>query len=258
MGTVALRLTGAELTLGQGEHAHRVFDGLDLEVRRGELLTILGPSGSGKSTLLSVLAGLRRLDAGTLEVAPNDDGSGRRPAVVFQDPLLLPWLNVLDNVALGLSYRCHRPRRSRHARRRVAADMLGRLGISDLAARLPGELSGGQAQRVAVARAVATGPSVLLLDEPFGALDPRTRRELQDWLAETRTAMSLTVVLVTHDLDEALLLGDRVGVLGGAGDDLHLTSSDVSDRSGLAGTVTRGDLLERLGVDAPRCSAVDA
>lgn len=275
MGTLALRLTDAHLTLGHGPREHRVFSGLDLDVERGELLTVLGPSGSGKSTLLSVLAGLIPLDAGTVQVLPDADGAVHAPAVVFQQPLLLPWRTVVDNVALGLSYRRHRERcapvggrgaslfgRRRHtaARRDAARELLDRVGIAHLADRLPAELSGGQAQRAAIARAVVTRPSVLLLDEPFGALDARTRRELQDWLVGLREELGLTVVLVTHDLDEALLVGDRVGVLTGPDEGLHLVPSDVVDRAGLDrsapdGARVRDDLLARLGV--ARCQVVE-
>jgi ABC-type nitrate/sulfonate/bicarbonate transport system ATPase subunit len=271
MGTLALRLSGAHLTLGHGARSHRVFSGLDLDVERGELLTILGPSGSGKSTLLSVLAGLTPLDAGTVEVLPGADGVAHAPAVVFQQPLLLPWRSVVDNVALGLSYRRHRHHcdvggaaagrrrwRSRGPARRAAArELLDRVGIAHLADRLPAELSGGQAQRAAIARAVVTRPSVLLLDEPFGALDARTRRELQDWLVQLRHAMGLTIVLVTHDLDEALLLGDRVGVLTGPDEGLDLTASDVVDRAALGDARLRDDLLARLGVGDARRAVVE-
>ncbi len=247
MGALALRLIDAHLALGHGRHRRVVLGGVDLDVRRGEIVAIVGPSGSGKSTLLAVLAGLMPLDAGRLEVA--DATSGHRPGIVFQQPLLLPGATVAGNVALGLRYRRQRqPRRRREA---AALALLERLGIADLADRLPAELSGGQAQRVAVARTMATEPSVLLLDEPFGALDPRTRRELQDWLLEVRDRLGLTVVLVTHDLDEALLLGDRIAVLSGPGQPLHLTDSDVGDRADLLVTAARAQLFDRLASASP-------
>lgn len=242
MGTVALRLIDAHVTLGSGQHRRKVLAGVDLDVRRGEIVTIVGPSGSGKSTLLSALAGLLPLESGRLDAGSD----AHRPAIVFQQPLLLPWATVAQNVALGLRYR--RQRAGRHERTARALAVLAQLGIADLADRFPAELSGGQAQRVAIARTMVIEPSVLLLDEPFGALDPRTRRELQDWLLTLRSALGLTVVLVTHDVDEALLLGDRVAVLHGPGQPLHLTDSDVGDRADLLATATRTRLLDRLGL----------
>lgn len=242
MGTLALRLIDAHVSLGSGRHRQQVLAGIDLDVRPGEIVAIVGPSGSGKSTLLSVLAGLLPLESGRL-----DTGTGtHRPAIVFQQPLLLPWATVAQNVALGLRYRRQRVRRAE--RRARARAVLAQLGIGHLADRFPAELSGGQAQRVAIARTMVTEPSVLLLDEPFGALDPRTRRELQDWLLDLRSRLGLTVVLVTHDIDEALLLGDRVAVLRGPGQPLHLTDSDVGDRADLLATKTRIHVLDRLGL----------
>lgn len=245
MGTLALRLIDAHVSLGSGRHRRPVLAGVDLDVRRGEIVTIVGPSGSGKSTLLSALAGLLPLDAGRLDTGAD----GHRPAIVFQQPLLLPWATVAQNVALGLRYRRQRARRQARSDRTHA--VLEQLGIGDLADRFPAELSGGQAQRVAIARTMVIAPSVLLLDEPFGALDPRTRRELQDWLLALRARLGLTVVLVTHDLDEALLLGDRIAVLRGPGQPLHLTDSDVGDRAGLLATATKAHLLDRLGLADP-------
>lgn len=247
MGTCALRLIDAHVTLGSGSLRQQVLAGVDLDVRQGELVAIVGPSGSGKSTLLAVLAGLLPLDSGHLERGSGADG--HPPAIVFQQPLLLPWATVAQNVALGLRYRRQRVRRRDRFARALA--VLDQLGIAHLADRFPAELSGGQAQRVAIARTMVIEPSVLLLDEPFGALDPLLRRELQDWLADLRARLGLTVVLVTHDLDEALLLGDRIGVLSGPGHPLHLTDSDVGDRADLVGTSTREHLLDRLGVASP-------
>jgi ABC-type nitrate/sulfonate/bicarbonate transport system ATPase subunit len=209
MGTVAFRVTGGARVYPTPTGPLPAFRDLDLEVTRGEVLALLGPSGCGKSTLLRIVAGLDQLTAGELEVPRHPDG---RPAagIVFQDAHLLPWLSVRDNVALGLRYR---------ANRHVDVDEVDRLlevlGLTGLADAAPRELSGGQAQRVAIARTVLTAPPLLLLDEPFAALDPLTRRSLQDWLREVRDLLDLTVVLVTHDVDEALHLGDRVVLLRG-------------------------------------------
>ncbi|UED87850.1 ABC transporter ATP-binding protein [Streptomyces profundus] len=215
MGALAVRLTGATKRHGRSPAAPAVLDGLDLTVDRDEFLVVVGPSGSGKSTLLRVLAGLEPLDAGRLERPAGDGTAGPRPptGVVFQQPLLLPWLTVRQNIRLGQRYRANRGRFDPGA----ADELLARFGLTALGDAYPDQLSGGQAQRVAVARAVVVRPDVLLLDEPFSALDPSTRAALQDWLREIVEALRLTVVLVTHDVDEALYLGDRIALLDGSG-----------------------------------------
>lgn len=232
MAALALRLSGARLAYGP----HTVLDGLDLDVERAESLVVLGPSGSGKSTLLRVLGGLEPLQGGRLE---RPDGPVRT-ATVFQTPLLLPWLDVRDNVALGGRYRANRGRVD------VARveELLDLFGLRELAGARPGELSGGQAQRVAVARAAAVRPDVLLLDEPFSALDPATRRSLQTWLRDTARALGLTVVLVTHDVDEALYLATALTVLDGSGRAAGRYPSTPPDgHDGLAGHPLREELL---------------
>jgi ABC-type nitrate/sulfonate/bicarbonate transport system ATPase subunit len=185
------------------------LDGVDLTLHDGETLAVLGPSGSGKSTLLRAIAQLESLDSGTIEFGNADE----RLAVVFQDPGLFPWLPVRQNIALGGRYRRNR---DRFEDSRVD-DLLEILGLTALADAPVQELSGGQAQRVAVGRALAVRPDVLLLDEPFSALDPATRKDLQLWLRELTTELALTVFLVTHDVDEAITLGDRVGFFRGPG-----------------------------------------
>jgi len=209
VGTVALRLTSAEKRYGE----RAVLRGLDLDVVRERRLVVLGPSGSGKSTLLRVLAGLDQLDAGELTRPDAGPGRGCVTSVVFQQPLLLPWCSVLDNVALGGRYRANR---GRFAAAEVA-ELLELFGLAELTAARPAQLSGGQAQRVAIARAMAVRPDVLLLDEPFSALDPATRRDLREWLRDTADRLGLTLVLVTHDVDEALYLGQTIAALDGAG-----------------------------------------
>lgn len=207
MGTHSIRVTGASRVFSGPTGDTTAFRDLDFEVADGELHTLLGPSGCGKSTLLRVLAGLDELTEGELEVPRHSDGRVAA-GLVFQQAHLLPWLTVRENVALGLRYR---------ANRHIDADqvdaLLDTLGLASLADAVPAELSGGQAQRVAIARTIVTRPSLLLLDEPFAALDPLTRRSLQQWLDELRTVLDLTVVLVTHDVDEALHLGDRTSLL---------------------------------------------
>ncbi|MEU6130364.1 ABC transporter ATP-binding protein [Saccharopolyspora sp. NPDC047091] len=208
MGTITVRLSGAEKSYPP--HHRKVLDGLDLVVRDGEFVVLLGPSGCGKSTLLRILAGLESLDGGALEWA-----GGTRPPIgaVFQQPHLMPWLTARDNVLLGGRYRANRARFSPDR----AAGLIERLGLAELADSYPDRLSGGQAQRVAVARAAAIGPALLLLDEPFSALDPAARADLQRWVRASTDDLALTSVLVTHDVDEALLVADRIAMLDGSG-----------------------------------------
>jgi len=210
MAAVPLRVDGATRRFRDRGRVNTVFEGLDLEVQDREIFVLLGPSGCGKSTLLRVIAGLDELDEGTVELAPSDDGEHVRDVgIVFQQPLLLPWLTVRENVSLGLKYRANRSAQSDD----VVDDTLAEFGLADLRDSYPDELSGGQAQRVSLARTVVTRPRVILLDEPFGALDPLTRRTLQRWLLSIQQSLGLAVVLVTHDVDEAILLGDRVALM---------------------------------------------
>ncbi len=204
MGTGALRVVGAHKTYAGRRGDVTVFTDLDLDVYRGEVLALVGPSGCGKSTLLRVLAGLEPLTGGRVERA------GVRTGVVFQEPLLLPWRSVRANITLGLSYRANRSRASDAD----VDELITLLGLAPIADAWPDQLSGGQAQRVAIARTVVTRPDVLLLDEPFAALDPAARLALQDWLLDLRALLGLTVVIVTHDIDEALRVGDRVALMG--------------------------------------------
>lgn len=203
--TAALRVTGVSKTYPGA--ANPALDNVSMTLRAGELLAVLGPSGSGKSTLLRAIAGLESLDSGTVEAQPGHD----RVAVVFQSPGLFPWLSVRENVALGGGYKRNRDRFDPEA----VDDLLGVLGLSELANVAVTELSGGQAQRVAVGRALAVRPDVVLLDEPFSALDPATREDLQGWLRSVARELNLTIFLVTHDVAEAVALGDRIGFFGG-------------------------------------------
>lgn len=191
-----------------------VLSGVDLEIRGGESLAIVGPSGSGKTTLLRVLAGLETPDAGTVEIdgAPVH-GLSRDRAVIFQEPRLLPWLTVRDNVAFGLEMQ-GTGRAGAVAR---AAEALALVGLAEFAGAWPRQLSGGMAQRVGIARALCSAPEILLLDEPLGALDAMTRMTMQEELARIWAEERVTMILVTHDLEEAVFLADRVLVLPGRG-----------------------------------------
>ena len=195
---------------------HKQFDsapalaGIDLAAAPGEIVAILGTTGSGKSTLLRIVGGIEPATAGEVRL----DGrivTGPSPKLgfVFQEPRLMPWLTVRHNVAFGLG---DVPREERRA---LAAEALDRVGLADAAELWPRQLSGGMAQRVAIARALVTRPSVLLLDEPFSALDAFTRMSLQQHLLDIWQADRPTMLFVTHDIDEALMLADRVIVLLG-------------------------------------------
>ena len=209
MKTILLTLRGVAKHYEQADGRLEVLRDIDLEVDEGEFLAIVGFSGSGKSTLLNLIAGLVRADAGTLTLrgAPIV-GPGPDRGVVFQSYGLLPWLSVRDNIALAVDQA--RMGESRAARRARVDHFIELVGLSHAADRRPAALSGGMRQRVAVARALATEPDVLLLDEPLSALDALTRARLQDELARVSRAEGKTVILITNDVDEAILLADRI------------------------------------------------
>jgi ABC-type nitrate/sulfonate/bicarbonate transport system ATPase subunit len=187
-----------------------VLDGVSMEVASGELVCLLGSSGCGKSTLLNIIAGLDEPSSG--EVRVDGDlvvGPGADRGVVFQGYSLFPWRTVADNVGFGLEV-AGVPRAER--RRRVA-EMLGTMQLTEHAGKLPRELSGGMRQRVAIGRALAPEPDVLLLDEPFGALDAQTRRSMQDFLLTLWKRTGCTIVMVTHDVEEAIYLANRIYVM---------------------------------------------
>ena len=190
-----------------------ILNDLNLQVTPGEFVCLLGPNGCGKSTLLRILAGLDAPDSGLVVVDGQPVGPGARRAgrigVVFQEPRLLPWRSVLDNITL-----CLKPLglRGRDAQRRARTylELVGLRGFEDY---YPGRLSGGMQQRAAIARALAAEPAILLMDEPFSALDPETRRVMQDELVKLWGAMGTTILFVTHSIDEALRIGTRVVLL---------------------------------------------
>jgi NitT/TauT family transport system ATP-binding protein len=184
---------------------------VSLTVGESEFCTLIGPSGCGKSTLLGMLGGLVTPDAGRLLVdgAPVEGPDPRRVATVFQDPGLFPWRTALENVELGLELQGVAAAR----RRRVAEALLGPLGLAGFAAKYPRELSGGMKQRVAIGRALAIDAKILLMDEPFGALDEQTRLLMGEWLLDIWRRTRKTVIFVTHSLHEALFLSTRVAVM---------------------------------------------
>ncbi|MGH3209969.1 MAG: ABC transporter ATP-binding protein [Trebonia sp.] len=213
-----LEVTDLTKAYGRGDATHLAIDGVSLKVVRGELVSIVGPSGCGKSTLLRCVGGLIRPTAGRVAlrgepVAQVPDGL----AVVFQDygRSLYPWLTVRDNVALPL----RRTTRARAARRKAADAALAAVGLAGAGGRsgvgdkYPRQLSGGMQQRVAIARALAADPVLLLMDEPFGSVDAQTREDLEDLVLRVRRERDITILLVTHDIDESVYVGDRVIVL---------------------------------------------
>lgn len=249
---VALRSVGRAFPSQQGEPERLVLRDIDLSIAPGEIVALLGPSGCGKSTLLRQISGLDRPTSGSLTI----DGSAvsaadQRCAFAFQEPRLLPWRSVARNVELGL------PRGTDRAvgRERVA-ELLDLVQLTDAAALKPRQISGGMAQRVSLARALARGPGVLLLDEPFGALDALTRLTMQDLLVDIHRAEPATIVLVTHDVDEALALADRIVLLGTRHDRPGATISMIldvpgvrpRDRASVVLTRLRAKLLDALGV----------
>jgi sulfonate transport system ATP-binding protein len=219
----AARVRG--LTKAFGDHL--VFDRFDLDVARGERVAILGASGCGKSTLLRCIAGLEHADDGTI-ATQGDVG------VVFQEPRLFPWLTVEKNVAFGA--------RTNEERARVPG-LLGLVGLGHAGALLPKALSGGMAQRAALARALVRDPDVLLLDEPFAALDALRRIELRAALNEILTFARASAILVTHDVDDALAIADRVIVLAGS-------PAEIAFAGTIGGDATREAILAALGVPA--------
>ena len=202
----AIRLDGISKQFG----ARPVLSGVTLDVRAGEFVAVVGRSGCGKSTLLRVLCGLEEPSAGQLRVFDGAHPEARGVRVVFQEPRLLPWKSVLANVCLGIRATS---RDARRARNEAAERVLDSVGLSDRARDYPAVLSGGQRQRVALARALLHDPSVLLLDEPFGALDALTRIEAQQLVESLWLQRGFTALLVTHDVAEAVLLADRVLLL---------------------------------------------
>jgi len=192
-----------------------VLEDISLTIGEGEFLSLLGPSGSGKSTMLRLIAGIEAPSRGRIICRGKAvTGPGIDRGMVFQDYSLYPWMNLVENIALAIS-RISRAT-SKHERRDLAGEYLAMVGLAGLGRKYPFELSGGMQQRVAIAKALALGSPFLLMDEPFGALDPINRARLQDLLIEiwSYSKPAKTVVFVTHDMDEALYLGDRVVILG--------------------------------------------
>ena len=191
----------------EGRTPVRALDHLSFDVAPGEFVVLLGPSGCGKSSLLYMIAGLESVSDGAVicDGLPVTGPSAER-GLIFQEASLFPWLTILDNVAFGLAIRAEQPVR----RREIATGILRKVGLGDMLDKKPDELSGGMRQRAACARALAMQPKVLLMDEPFAALDVQTRAKMQDFLLQIWRDSRASIILVTHSIDEAISLGDRV------------------------------------------------
>lgn len=253
---VAEQISRGELTIRNlsksysinGRHLN-VLQGVNNHIRAGESLAIVGASGSGKTTLLRVLAGLEDADRGEVLIDGQlVRGVGAERAVIFQEPRLLPWLTVLDNVAFPLENRGLKRAEARvHARHYVEL-----VGLGDFAEALPSQLSGRMAQRVGIARALTAKPEILLLDEPFGALDAMTKITMQEELARIWHEENVTMILVTHDLEEAVYLADRVLVLskekGGRIREIDIDLPRPRNRSEPRFVKFRKDLLKEFGL----------
>lgn len=203
---VAIRNVGKTWDV-EGRPPVRAIDNLSFDVAPGEFVVLLGPSGCGKSSLLYMIAGLEGITDGAIECdgIPVTEPSPER-GLIFQEASLFPWLTILDNVAFGLAIRAEMPEK----RKQLAAEVLRRVGLGDALDKKPDELSGGMRQRAACARALVMRPKVLMMDEPFAALDVQTRSKLQDFLLQIWHDSHASILLVTHSIDEAISLADRV------------------------------------------------
>ena len=225
MGNIATVVT--DLSVKRGFKS--VISGLNFEINQGEIVALVGASGQGKTTLLHALAGLASVSGGSIK---HRSVESVHTALSFQESLLLPWLTVRENIKFGFKFGAIKKHR-KFAKGELDAkvdSLLQRIGISELADRKITELSGGQAQRVSIARTIIVEPEILLLDEPFSALDVTARASLQDWLIDLQKQLGLTIVIVTHDIDEAVRLGNRVLVLSNNGTEL-IEHNVVSGRS---------------------------
>jgi NitT/TauT family transport system ATP-binding protein len=215
-----VKVRGVGKTFQRGGRQTTALAGVDLTVARGAFVCLLGPSGCGKSTLLNILAGILPYEEGTAEVNGHAvRGPSAERGMMFQNPMLFPWLTTRQNVAFGPKAQRRRGRSQSHASSGASSsevdEILSTVGLAGFEDAFPKELSGGMRHRAAFARAIISRPSVLLMDEPFGALDALTRHKMQEFLLEMWHRFQITIVFVTHDIEESILLGDRVCIMGG-------------------------------------------
>ncbi len=250
---MSVTIEGLAKTFGHGS----VLNGIDLAVNEGEFMALLGPSGSGKTSLLRIIAGLEAASAGRLMIGESDalnlPPGERRIGFVFQNYALFRHMRVFDNVAFGLQVKRGRARPNRREIAARVAKLLDLVQLTGLERRFPAQLSGGQRQRVALARALAVEPNLLLLDEPFGALDAGVRVALREWLRALHDRLGLTSIFVTHDQDEALALADRIAILNAGRIEQIGTPAELYDAPASAfimaflGAVNRLDCVVRDG-----------
>lgn len=239
-----MKITEVEKHFGRAKARVDVLREINLEIQQGEFVALLGPSGCGKSTLLRLIAGLDSPSGGSVIIGEREvSGVDSRCGVIFQEPRLLPWLNLAENVALGANLN----------QDKVDIDgLLAKVGLAGFEKNLPREVSGGMAQRASLARGLAVNPKVLLLDEPFAALDALTRLTMQDLLLEITEESNTTVVFVTHDIDEALHLADRVVVLAQRGNGIdevvRVGLEKPRDRSHPDLVPIRNELFSKFGI----------
>ncbi|WP_303288059.1 ABC transporter ATP-binding protein [Marinobacter sp. SS8-8] len=234
-----LELTGVEMAFDTPKGPFVALDNINLKIKKGEFVSLIGHSGCGKSTVLNIVAGLLQATKGGCVLDGHEVNSpGPERAVVFQNHALMPWLTVYENVELAVQ-QVFRKSMGKQERRDWIHHNLELVNMAHAADKRPGEVSGGMAQRVGIARALAMKPSVLLMDEPFGALDALTRAHLQDSLMEIQQELNNTVIMITHDVDEAVLLSDRIimmtnGPAATVGEDLYIDLPRPRNRVTLA------------------------
>jgi len=234
-----LELTGVEMAFDTPKGSFVALDNINLKIKKGEFVSLIGHSGCGKSTVLNIVAGLLQATKGGCILDGHEVNSpGPERAVVFQNHALMPWLTVYENVALAV-HQVFRKSMAKQERRDWVHHNLELVNMAHAANKRPGEISGGMAQRVGIARALAMKPSVLLMDEPFGALDALTRAHLQDSLMDIQQELNNTVIMITHDVDEAVLLSDRIimmtnGPAAAVGEDLQINLQRPRNRVTLA------------------------
>ncbi|WP_336024132.1 ABC transporter ATP-binding protein [Halobellus salinisoli] len=207
--TARVDISGLRKTYGSPPHTVTAIDNFDLQVQDNEFYCLLGPSGCGKSTLLRVISGFVDYESGSVEI--RDDREADKPLtnMVFQEYGIFPWKTVIANVAFGLKMRGV----GKAERNEIAREYIEKVNLSGFEDSYPHQLSGGMKQRVGIARAFANDPEILLMDEPFGALDAQTKEQLQEELLDIWNAAETTAIYITHDIDEAIVLGDRVGIM---------------------------------------------